>query len=105
MGSAVKIGNNVLVIAGKDFVASAGLSVRQQPVNAASVLLPCPGCHTSVCCTQVDLAGGFGEGTTVGTEPALPQSSFPDGARHVGDFFFFFPGERGVRRSGTGSEL
>lgn len=35
---------------------------------------------------QVDLAGGFGEGTTVGTEPALPQSSFPDGARHVGDF-------------------
>lgn len=22
----------------------------------------------------------------MGTEPALPQSSFPDGARHVGDF-------------------
>lgn len=35
---------------------------------------------------QVDLARGFGEGTTLGTEPVLPQSSFPDGARHVGDF-------------------
>lgn len=45
------------------------------------MLLPCPGVTP-----RVLHARGFGEGTSVGTEPALPQSSFPDGARHVGDF-------------------
>lgn len=43
-------------------------------------------CQTWHACMQVDLAGEFGEGITVGTETALPQSTVADGAKHVGDF-------------------
>lgn len=54
-------------------------------MSTACVLLPCPGVTP-----RVLHAGGLGrrvlEGSRVGTEPALPQSSFPAGARHVGDF-------------------
>lgn len=54
------------------------------------MLLPYPGgtlaCQTWHACMQVDLAGEFGEGTTVGPKTALPQSTVADGARRVGDF-------------------
>lgn len=41
-----------------------------------------PACHT----WQLDLAGEFGEGTSLGTGTALPQSAVAAGARNVGDF-------------------
>jgi len=45
------------------------------------------------CLHAVDLAGELEEGTSVGAETALPQSTVADGARHVGEF----PQQCGVR--------